>query len=84
MKIVPGTQTDVVRLTTNYSAKKTFGGVVAGNDILQGNSTTNPSQSYCYVIAVAPCDGVSTANVFIDVSIEYIALWSELRDVAAS
>lgn len=69
-------------LTSNWSAKKTFGGSVLGNDELSGTATTNPVEQSVWTMYYQPIDLVSSGTVTVEVSIEYIAVWSEIRDVA--
>jgi len=83
--IVPYGANDVVRILRNsWSAKKTFGGSVLGNDNLQGNATANPTEITVWTIGILAMDAISTVNSYLDISIEYIAVWDEIRDIAGS
>lgn len=72
------------RLTNKWSAKKTFGGSILGNDRLSGDIGANPSEITNWVIAVQAVDKLSTVTVSFIVEIEYIAVWDELREIGPS
>lgn len=71
-------------LTCNWSAKKTFGGNVLANDNLQGNASANPTEQSYYQLSYSTTDGVTTSSLVFQVFIEYIAVWDELKDLAAN
>jgi len=71
------------RLSKKWSAKKTFGGSVLGNDNLQGTSGNNPTEQSMFTICMMGI-GANTITTYADVRIEYIAVWDELRDIAGS
>lgn len=71
-------------LTMTWSAKKTFGGSVLGNDRLQGDINNNPPEQTYYVINAAAYDLTKPAGYYFNVTIEYIAVWDELRDLPSS
>lgn len=73
-----------VKFTLKWSAKKTFGGSVLGNDNLQGTASANPTEQTTYTFYTKPMDGASTVGCFANVTIQYIAIWDELRDIAGS
>lgn len=80
-----GNGTDrIAYMTDKWSAKKTFGGSILANDNLQGSSTANPTELTFWVIAVQALDLTTTTGAWIDVNIQYIAVWDELKDVASS
>jgi hypothetical protein len=74
----------ITLLTNKWSAKKTFGGSVLGNDNLQGTVSTNPTEKTTWVIAIQAADVVSTTSMFVEVNISYIAVWEELKELVAS
>jgi len=83
--IFPAGSTDTVKVLVNkWSAKKTFGGSILGNDNLQGTATSNPTEITLWSLGLRALDGVSTIQCYFDVKIEYIAVWDELRDIAQS
>lgn len=72
-------------MTHKWSAKKTFGGSVMGNDELRGDAGANPvEQSVCAIIT-RPVDYVAdTGALYGMVDIEYITVFTELRDMTTS
>lgn len=71
-------------LTKKWSAKKMFPGSVLSNYDLSASITSNPAeQSYFDIMIQDPTSSV-TVDANILVTIEYIAIWTELRDVAQS
>lgn len=82
-RVVPPAYRGTTFLTSKWSAKKTFGGSVLGNDNLQGSSTSNPSELSVWVWGLEGLGG-ATVTVYAQILIEYIAVWDELRDIAQS
>jgi len=81
MPISSGVKTN---LKNAWSAKKTFGGSVLGNDDLQGTGSANPAEQSYFQLSYASADGTSTSTCLFQVFIEYIAVWDELKDIAAN
>lgn len=81
--ICPAANVPVV-LTSNWSAKKTFGGSVLGNPNLRGNASANPSEVSIFSLYAQPYDITSSCSLYFMVEIEYIAVWSELKDILSS
>lgn len=77
-------QDPIATLTKSWSAKKTFGGSVLSNDNLQGSSSADPTEQSVYSIFVDSSAGATATTVTLDVTIEYIAVWDELKDIASS
>lgn len=73
-----------VTIVAKWSAKKTFGGSILGNDELKGTPTTNPTEQSYFNFYVQALDGVSTVSVRVMVLVEYTAVWRELKDIARS
>lgn len=71
-------------MINKWSAKKTFGGSVLANDNLQGTALSSPSEQTVWCIAIKPCDNFTNINTYVDVTIQYIAVWDELKDVDVS
>lgn len=83
--IIPAGSTDTVKILTNkWSAKKTFGGSVLGNDNLQGTASANPSEVTVWSVGLTSLDAVSSVNVYFEVCIDYIVVFEELKDIAQS
>jgi len=83
-KLLPVSQSKSETLFNRWSAKKTFGGSVLGNDNLQGTSSTDPTEQTFYTIFYATNDATSTTVIEMNVTIEYIAVWDELKDLVAN
>lgn len=71
-------------LVSTWSAKKIFGKGLMANNSLQGTSTANPTEQSVYNFYVQSIDGASNTTVYFTAKIEYIAVWSELKDIAGS
>lgn len=85
MRLFAGNSTDTIHTMVNkWSAKRTFGGSVLGNDLLQGTVSSNPSENTFWIIGIQALDFVSSVSSYIDVEIEYIAVWDELKDIVPS
>jgi len=83
-KLLPAGSPYTVTLTNKWSAKKYFGGAVLANNELQGSATSDPTEKSYFQIAVRPMDGASAIDVHMQVTIEYIAVWKELKNIAGS
>jgi len=68
-------------LTNKWSAKKTFGGSVLGNDNLQGSGSADPTEQSCYVLSLDSSINSTQTSVDLLVEIDYIAVWEELKDI---
>lgn len=79
--VPPAGMGSIVTMTSKWSAKKTFGGSILGNDNLQGNATSVPAEQSFYTLCVQ-ATGTDTAVALVDVEITYIAIWDELKDRA--
>ena len=77
------TQTDTIKMSRSWSAKKFFGGSVLANTNLQGTVSTNPAEQSYYDVGLQSTRG-NTVAVAIRVNIEYTAVWRELKEVAQS
>jgi len=67
-----------------FSARKTFGADPVAIDRLSGTTTSNPSDQMFYQVIVQTTNQATTQSVIIHVLIEYVAVWTELKDVAQS
>lgn len=84
-KLLSPNATYPIRLTKKWSAKKYFGGSILANTELQGTSTTNPTeQSYYFIYCQSQTSPTAAYTYNLIVSIEYIAIWKELKEVASS
>lgn len=72
-----------VFFTKSWSAKKTFGGSVIGNNDLQGTAAANPTELSYYKFSYNTID-TSSATLYVTARITYIAVWAELKEMAQS
>lgn len=83
LKILPLAKNEPTILQGSWSAKKTFGGSVLGNDNLQGTISANPTEQSVYRVCYQDLGAVTSA-VKVIVEIEYFTVFDELKDVAQS
>lgn len=69
-------------LTQTWGAVKWFGGDPLANDNLQGSASADPQELSFFNVAVQACDAVSSCNTYINVEIEYLAVFDEIKDQA--
>lgn len=73
-----------VRITHTYSAKKVYGPSVMGNNRLEGDATADPTEQFYFTLYNCPVDGSTAVGVSALVTIDYIAVWTEQKDVSGS
>lgn len=71
-------------LTAYWGIKKWFGKGNLSNPQLLGTTSGNPTETVNFVIATQPMDNTTVETVYVDVRIEYTAVWTELKDIAQS
>lgn len=81
--VVPSSASVQTVKTLKWSGKKTFGKAVLGNKALTGDITADPTEISNFVLAIQGYPGQNT-DVAITVEIEYIAIWTELKEVSQS
>jgi len=75
----------VVTLYKSWDCKSVFGPSPLDNDTLQGNAAANPTEIQAYLLFVRPVDQTATSTTFdFYVTIEYDAIWHELKQVGIS
>lgn len=85
LRLIPTGSNNTFTFNQKWSAKKAFGGSVMANDKLSGDTSANPTEQSYYQIALSGIGGqVDNVGVIVEVFIEYIAIWTELRDIAGS
>ena len=70
-------------LEVKYSSKRTFGAGPMSNVALQGTGSANPSEQSYFDFYVSSLSA-SNATVAVIAEIEYITIWSEVRDMPPS
>ncbi len=77
-------QNPTMILSMGWSAKNTFGGEPMSIQKLQGTPVSDPAEGSYFVLFTQSNDLVSSQSLFIDVEIEYIAQWTELKSIGSS
>lgn len=80
-KMVAPSHTDPVILTSEWSARKFFGGDPLANDDLQGTATTDPVEQSIFMLNLQSIGGVSQ-TYYVNFEVWYYAIWDELKTVA--
>lgn len=84
IKAIAYTPEKPVTLTCKYSAKKMYGGSILANADLRCTGTADCSEQAYFVLYSHPLDGSTSVGLYCVVSIEYIAVWRELKDIVGS
>lgn len=71
-------------LSLFYSTKKTFGGNPLSNFSLRGDITSGPPEASIGSISFRSTDSVTTQQVWAAVSIDYVSMYNELKDLIRS
>lgn len=71
-------------LNLKYSPKKVFGGSVLGNANLKGSASANPPEQTYGVLSIVGADYLTTVNVIAQIVVEYVSIFSELKDIVGS
>lgn len=71
-------------LSSNWSAKKTFGSGVMANNSLMGASGAGPTEQTFWTVSFRAMDQVTSVTCHMQVVIEYIAVWRELKTLTQS
>jgi len=82
-RLIAGGMNTPDTMTETWSAKQNFGGSVLSNTTLQGTSSANPSEM-SFLDVVYQASGGATNAVTVKVHLEFIAMWTELKDQAQS
>lgn len=72
------------KTVAKWSGKKIFGGNMMNNTLTRGTTSSNPTEQSHYTVYFQAVDLVNTTACYVYVEIEYIAVWSELKDLAGS
>jgi len=83
-RMLAASQTMPAVFSKKWSAKKAFGKNVLSNTDLQGTGSSGPSNQMFYTIFAQPTDLSTTQYYEVSVLIQYIAVWRELKNIAAS
>lgn len=83
-RLIAGKPVKPTTFNLTWSARKYFGKNPLANTELQGTSAANPTEQSYYNIDFVAADLASTVQTFVFVEIDFIAMWKEIIDVAAS
>lgn len=75
---------DTKTVTKYFGLTKTYGKGKLNDDLYRGSPSTNPSEQMYYSVICQSIDESTTSVVYASVEIEYVAVWSELNDLAQS
>lgn len=71
-------------LSAKWSARKMFGKSVLENPNLRGDASANPTEATYWTIFFGALDEASNTGAAFTVDIEYIAIWTEPKDINLS
>jgi len=81
--VPPAGSGSTITLRKSWSATEAFGGDPMSNDNLQGTISSNPLEEQKYAFCVQDAAG-AVASIKYAISIEYDAVWDELKNVQSS
>lgn len=83
-RIHQGNTTRPTIFRLKWSAKKTFGGSILGNDDLQGTASSSPLEQSYFSIFADSSGSTNQSQLDVTIEIKYIAVWDELKELASS
>ena len=81
---LPANTFDPKKITLKWSAKKAFGRDILGNFSLRGDASAGPTENQCFTFVIWPQDLASTQTYNLQWSLEYIAVWTEPKDISSA
>lgn len=81
--VIPAGSNNRFTMVQTWSAKKVFGVDPLAHSRLQGDATADPTEQTIFQISAFQPGG-TTQSVDVEVTIEYIVVFSELKDIAGS
>lgn len=79
-----GLNPDRVVVTLNWSTKKHNPGSIMANSLLAGTAANNPLESPRFQLNLTNMVSTSPQDLLITAEVSYIAVWDELKEIAAS
>lgn len=73
-----------VTLELKWSAKQTFGNGVLANNALRGSASANPTENCVGVLVIQSADKITTTALVVQVELEFITMFTELKDISGS
>lgn len=83
MRLIPAGSNNGFHLSNKFSARKTYGKSVLANSNLRGTTSSNPAETKLWRISLQEQAGL-THTLRVMVSITYIAIWTEQRELGQS
>lgn len=82
--MLTGFNQDPIKLRRSWSAKQNFGGNPLADPNLQGTASANPTEQQMFTIWYQELGGGASSRVDAIVTLEYTAVWQELKDIGGS
>lgn len=82
--ILPAYSNNIHTVVQKWSAKKAFGKAILGNLSFQGTSSSNPTEEQYFTLAAYGVNPSVPMSLDVFVTIEYITVWTELKDIIGS
>lgn len=79
-----GSQGQPITVSKVWDAVQAFGPSTLANDDLQGNSGANPVEQQYFTIFVQDSPGAAVTTFNCLVTVEYLAIWDELKNINSS
>lgn len=67
-----------------WGATKWFGKSPLSKDSIIGSVSASPTEQVYFTLATQPIDVTTVETVYVDVELEYVAVFTELKDIASS
>lgn len=83
-KVIGSKDTPEVVFTKKWSANEAFGPASLNDPELQGSASADPTEQQLFTIFGGSCDSTTTNRIDFVVTVEYDAIWTELKDIASS
>jgi len=82
--VIPASSNNITTMTSSWSARKNWGKNVLSNTLFRGSTSANPTEQQYYIISLGALDNIGPLSFYLEVEIQYIAIWNELKDIAQS
>lgn len=82
--VMTTTQNFPTRVSQRWSAKKWFGGSIIGNPNMRGDASNNPVEASFFTLFAFPQNLSATQTYNVQIVIEYITIWTEIKDLISS
>jgi len=75
---------ETLTLRKSWKASENFGPGALSDPNLQGTAAANPTEQQVYTISATTADATSTWQCYCTATIDYEAVWQELKDITNS